>query len=158
MTCVRRFLAPALLAGAAALAGAGCIVPAGPDQTDRHQGGGCAPDLIVDYELQDAAGAPVTCASAGAAAVRAVVDGVTFPVACAPDSSAGFVTVPLQGPGTYDVTIGVFDGRGAPLAAAQSSSFGITSCGDTETQTPAVLVVSPGAAAGATPQPDPGSG
>jgi len=123
-----------------ALAGAGCVIETGPDGGGY---GGCYPNLILDYSLQDATGAPVTCAAAGAKTVQANVDGVVFPVACPADASAGSIFVPLQGPGLYNATVNVFDRQGNPLAAAQSSSFNITTCGDTETQTPAVLVVSP---------------
>ncbi len=78
----RRLLAPLFfLAGpiALALAGSGCVVETGPDSGDGT-GGPCYPNLILDYEIQTAAGAPVTCLGAGAATVQAVVDGVPFPV------------------------------------------------------------------------------
>ncbi|HVT10217.1 MAG TPA: hypothetical protein VHO67_22310 [Polyangia bacterium] len=141
----RRLLAPLFfLAGpiAIALAGTGCVVETGPDSGD----GSCYPNLILDYEIQNAAGGPVTCAGAGAQTVQATVDGVMFPVPCPANSAAGSVTVPLQGLGTYNATIDVYDSKGNPLAPAQSTSFSISSCGDTETQTPAILVVSPPAA------------
>lgn len=141
----RRLLAPLFfLAGpiAIALAGSGCVVDTGPDGGD-WTGGTCYPNLILDYEIQNAAGGPVTCAGAGAVTVQATVDGVMFPVSCPANSSAGSVTVPLQGLGTYNATIDVYDSKGNPLAPAQSTSFSIASCGDTETQTPAILVVSP---------------
>lgn len=139
-----RFSTPMLLAGTAALAlaGAGCIIETGPDDGSS---GSCYPALIIDYAIQNASGAPVTCAGAGAKTVQATVDGVMFPVACPPDASAGSIVVPLQGLGIYNATVNVFDSHGNPLAPAQSSSFNITSCGDTETLTPAILVVSPSA-------------
>ncbi|HVY37691.1 MAG TPA: hypothetical protein VHM31_07140 [Polyangia bacterium] len=142
----RRLLAPLFfLVGpiAIALAGSGCVVETGPDD---GAGGSCYPNLILDYEIQNAAGGPVTCAGAGAVTVQATVDGVMFPVSCPANSSAGSVTVPLQGLGTYNATIDVYGSKGNPLAPAQSTSFSIGSCGDTETQTPAILVVSPPAA------------
>jgi len=144
----RRLLAPLFfLAGpiAIVLAGSGCVVETGPDSGDGT-GSSCYPNLILDYEIQNAAGGPVTCAGAGAFTVQATVDGVPFPVSCPANTSAGSVTVPLQGLGTYNATIDVYDGKGNPLAPAQSTSFSIGSCGDTETQTPAILVVSPPAA------------
>lgn len=144
----RRLWAPLfLLAGpiAIALAGSGCVVDTGPDTGDGT-GGACYPNLILDYEIQNAAGGPVTCGGAGALTVQATVDGVMFPAACPTNSSAGSVTVPLQGLGTYNATIDVYDSQGNALAPAQSTSFSISSCGDTETQTPAILVVSPPAA------------
>jgi hypothetical protein len=123
-----------------ALAGSGCVIDAGPDGGGY---GGCYPNLILDYSLQDATGAPVTCAAAGAVSVQANVDGVVFPVACPADASAGSILVPLQGPGLYNATVNVFNRTGGPLATAQSSTFNITTCGDTEAQSPAVLVVTP---------------
>lgn len=123
-----------------ALAGSGCVIDAGPDGGGY---GGCYPNLILDYSLQDASGAPVTCAAAGATTVQADVDGVVYPVACPADASAGSIFVPLQGPGVYNATVNVFNGTQGPLATAQSSTFNITTCGDTETETPAVLVVTP---------------
>jgi hypothetical protein len=128
--------APVLLA----LTGAGCVIDAGPDGGGYD---GCYPNLILDYSLQDASGAPVTCAAAGAASVQANVDGVIFRAVCPPDASAGSIFVPLQSPGLFNATVNVFNGQDRPLATAQSSSFNITTCGDTEAQTPAVLVVTP---------------
>ena len=146
-TFTRWLWAPLFLVGpiAIALAGSGCVVETGPDNGDGT-GGACYPNLILDYEIQNAAGAPVTCAGAGAASVQAIVDGVPFPGTCLANSSAGSLTVPLQGLGTYNATIDVYDSKGNALAPAQSSSFSISSCGDTETQTPAILVVSPASA------------
>jgi hypothetical protein len=141
----RRLVAPLFfLAGpiALALAGSGCVVDTGQDNGDGT-GGPCYPNLILDYEIQTATGAPVTCSGAGAATVQAVVDGVPFPVQCPPNSAAGSVIVPLQGLGTYNATIDVYDGQGNALAPAQTTKFSISSCGDTETQTPAALVVTP---------------
>ncbi len=137
-----------MMIGAAAmmLAGAGCVVETGPDS--GYSGGDCLPTLYIDYEIQNASGAPVSCSGAGAVSVQATVDGVMFPQACFPASSSyGQIRVPLQGLGTYNATVNIFDSKGNPLAAAQSTSFNITSCGDTETQTPAILVVTPPAAA-----------
>jgi len=129
-------------AAAMALAGTGCVVETGPDS--GYSGGSCLPTLYIDYEIQNAAGAPVSCAGAGAVSVQATVDGVMFPQGCFPaNSSYGRIAVPLQGLGTYNATVNIFDAKGNPLAAAQSTSFNITSCGDTETTTPAILVVTP---------------
>ena len=146
-TVTRRLWAPLFLVApiAIALAGSGCVVETGPDRGDGT-GGPCYPNLIIDYEIQSAAGAPVTCAGAGAVTVQATVDGVMFPLPCRANSSAGSLTVPLQGLGTYNATIDVYDSKGNALAPAQSSSFSIDSCGDTETQSPAILVVSPATA------------
>ncbi len=137
----RRFVTPALLVGTVGLmlAGSGCVIETGPD------GGGtgdCYPNLIIDYTIQDATGVPVTCAAAGASTVEANVDGVTFPASCPPDASAGSIVVPLQGVGLYNATVNLFDKQRNALAPAQSSSFNITNCGDTEPETPAVFVVS----------------
>lgn len=142
-TRIGGLLTPLFLAATAglALAGSGCVVETGPDN-GGYAGGGCYPNLIVDYVLQDAAGAPVTCAAAGGITVRSNVDGFVASVPCQADASAGSITVPLQGLGTYYVSINVYDGQGTALASPQSSAFNITTCGDTETQTPAVLVVS----------------
>ena len=46
-------------------------------------------DLIIDYEIQNAAGAPVTCGGAGAVTIQATVDGVMFPLPCAPTARRG---------------------------------------------------------------------
>ncbi len=146
-TSMRWLWAPLFLVGpiAIALAASGCIVETGPDSGDGT-GGPCYPNLIIDYEIQNASGAPVTCAGAGAVTVQATVDGVMFPIACPANSSAESLTVPLQGLGTYNATIDVYDSKGNALAPAQSSSFSIGSCGDTETQSPAILVVTPATA------------
>lgn len=151
MKTTRSLLTPLFLAGAFAmsLASAGCVVDTGPD--DGYGGGGsCLPNLFIDYELENAAGAPVTCAGAGAVTVQATVDGTMFPVSCAPGSSFGTIEVPLQGLGIYNASVNVFDAKGNALAAAQTSQFNITSCGDTETQSPAILVVVPAAASSTT--------
>jgi hypothetical protein len=124
------------------LAGTGCVVDTGPDG-GYYSGGDCLPTLYIDYEIENAAGYPVTCAGAGGVSVQATVDGVMFPQPCPASSPYGQIVVPLQGLGTYNATVNVFDAKGNPLAAAQSTSFQITSCGDTETQTPAILVVTP---------------
>ncbi|HXJ20100.1 MAG TPA: hypothetical protein VMT03_07695 [Polyangia bacterium] len=125
------------------LTGAGCVVDPGPDGGGGTYGGDCLPTLYIDYEIQNASGAPVTCAGAGAVSVQATVDGVMFPQSCRPGSSFGQIAVPLQGLGKYNATIDLFDSKGNPLAPAQQRSFNITSCGDTEPNTPAILVVTP---------------
>ena len=148
-------LTPLFLTAAALLSASGCIIETGPDNTGYNGGGGgCYPNLIIDYEIQDATGAPVTCAAAGGITVRSNVDGFLTTVPCEPDASAGSITVPLQGVGTYYVSINVYDGQGTALASPQTSAFNITTCGDTETQTPAVFVVSP---ARSTAHPDGGA-
>ncbi len=140
-----------------AVAGSGCIVETGPDNGGYNGGGSCYPNLIVDYEIQDAAGGPVTCAAAGVLTVQANVDGYLFTSPCPADASAGSITVPLQGLGTYDVSVNLFDSHAAALASPQTSAFNITTCGDTETQTPAIFVVSPAASGGTTAHPDGGA-
>ncbi len=154
-----RHLTPLLLTTTAllALAGSGCVVETGPDSGGYNGGGGCSPNLIVDYEIQDSAGGPVTCATAGGYTVQANVDGYLFTTPCPADASAGSITVPLQGLGTYDVSVNVFDSHGTALASPQTSAFNITTCGDTETQTPAIFVVSPAAPSGTTTHPDGGA-
>jgi hypothetical protein len=128
---------------AMALTGAGCVVETGPDGGGGYYGGECLPTLYIDYEIQNASGSPVTCAGAGAVSVQATVDGVMFPQPCPSGSSFGQIAVPLQGLGTYNAAVNVFDSKGNPVAQAQSSTFNITSCGDTEPNTPAILVVNP---------------
>lgn len=135
---------------AMSLAGVGCVVETGPDGGGGYYGGECLPTLYIDYEIQNAGGAPVTCAGAGAVSVQATVDGVMFPQSCPSGSSFGQIAVPLQGLGTYNATVNLFDAQGNALAPAQSSSFNITSCGDTEPSTPAILVVTPPGAASTT--------
>jgi hypothetical protein len=133
-----------LMIGAVAMAlgGTGCVGDGGPD-SGYHGGGDCLPTLYIDYEIENASGYPVTCGGAGAVSVQATVDGVMFPQPCPPNSPYGQIVVPLQGLGTYNATVNLFDSKGNPLAPAQSTSFNITSCGDTETQLPAILVVTP---------------
>ena len=144
-TRTRRLLAPLFfLAGpiALVLAGSGCVVETGPDNGDGT-GGPCYPNLILDYEIQTAAGAPVTCAGRGCGDRSGGRRRRSVPRPCPPNSAAGSVTVPLQGLGTYNATIDVYDSQGNALAPAQTTKFSISSCGDTETQTPAALVVTP---------------
>lgn len=134
---------------AMSLAGVGCVVETGPDG-GYYSGNDCLPNLKIDYEIENASGAPVTCMGAGAVSVQATVDGVMFPQLCPANFSTGQIIVPLQGLGTYNATVNVFDSKGNALATAQSSSFNITSCGDTEPNSPAILVVTPAAPASTT--------
>lgn len=127
-----------LVAGAVALAvtTSGCII----DDTGSGYGGGCATSLFVDWQIQNSAGAPVTCAGAGAATVLVTVDTVNYQQTCPPSSSQGFYQVPIQGSGTYNITVGLFDAGGNSLAPALTTS--LDSCYTNETPTPAVMVVS----------------
>ena len=130
---------------AMSLAGVGCVVETGPDG-GYYGGSDCLPNLKIDYEIESASGGPVTCGGAGAVSVQATVDGVMFPQVCPAGFSTGQIIVPLQGLGTYNATVNLFDSKGNALAPAQSSSFNITSCGDTEPNNPAILVVTPAGA------------
>jgi len=131
-----------LFLGAVALAAtaSGCIIDPG---SGSGYGGGCAPDLFIDWQIQNSAGAPVTCAGAGAATVMVTVDTVNYPQICVPGQNTNFYDAILQGTGTYNVTVGLYDAGGVSLAPAQSISLDISSCGSYQTPSPALLVVSP---------------
>lgn len=138
---IRSFgLTSLFLLGAVALAAtaSGCVIDDG-----NGCGGGFGPDLFVDWQIQNSAGAPVTCAGAGAATVVVTVDKVTYPQTCVADQSGSSVDVPLQGSGTYDVTVSLYDATGNSIAPAQSISVSVSSCGSYATPSPALLVVSP---------------
>ena len=131
-----------LFAGVAALAvtASGCF---GNDGYNNGYGGGCSPDLFVDWQIQNNTGAPVTCAGAGAATVMVSIDSAPYPVPCVSTESTGHIDPLLQGTGTYNVTVALFDAQGNSLAPAQSISLDVNGCGSFETPSPAVLVVSP---------------
>ena len=138
---IRSFgLTSLLLLGAVALAAtaSGCVIDNG-----TGCGGGFGPDLFVDWQIQNSAGAPVTCAGAGAATVVVTVDKVNYPQTCVATQSGSSVDVPLQGSGTYDVTVSLYDATGNSIAPAQSISVSVSSCGSYSTPSPALLVVSP---------------
>ena len=131
-----------LFAGVAALAvtASGCY---GDSGYNNGYGGGCSPDLLVDWQIQNSTGAPVTCVGAGAATVLVTIDSTPYPQPCVSTDSTGYIDPLLQGTGTYSVTVGLFDDKGNSLAAAQSVSLDINGCGSFQTPGPAVLVVSP---------------
>jgi hypothetical protein len=131
-----------LFAGVAALAvtASGCF---GNDGYNNGYGGGCSTDLFVDWQIQNSTGAPVTCDGAGAATVLVTIDSASYPQTCVSTDSSGFIDPLLQGTGTYNVTVALFDDKGNSLAPAQSISLDINGCGSFKTPGPAVLVVSP---------------
>jgi hypothetical protein len=133
-----------LFAGVAALAvtASGCYGDSGYNN-NGYGGSGCSPDLFVDWQIQNSTGAPVTCTGAGAATVLVTIDSAPYPQKCVPSDSTGFIDPFLQGTGTYNVTVALFDDQGNSLAPAQSVSLDINSCGSFQTPGPAVLVVSP---------------
>ena len=121
----------------AALAASGCVVDNGSD----HGGDACLPDLLVEWQIQDSSGAPLTCAQAGAASVEALVDGTTWWIPCPPHRSSGSIDVPLASKGTYNVAVNLLDQNNQTLAPQQTLSppLDVETCGAVET-TPAVLV------------------
>ena len=131
-----------VFAGAVGLAvtTSGCVIDSGPDS---GYGGGCEPDLLVDWQIQTSTQAPVTCGGAGAATVVVTVGTSSTQLTCAPDKSEDSFDVLLLGQGMYNVTVGLFDAKGNSLAPAQSISVDANSCGSFYTPSPALLVVSP---------------
>jgi hypothetical protein len=132
-----------LFAGLAALAvtASGCFGNDG--YNNGYGGGGCSPDLFVDWQIQNSTGAPVTCGGAGAATVLVTIDSAPYPQPCVSTESTGHIDPFLTGTGTYNVTVALFDAQGNSLAPAQSISLDINGCGSFDTPSPAVLVVSP---------------
>jgi hypothetical protein len=139
-----------LLAGAVALAvtASGCFGDPGNGYGNGNgYGGSCAPDLLVDWQIQNSTGAPETCDGAGAATVNAAISSAAYPTPannpqpCAAGFAAGQIDAFLPATGTYDVTVSLLDSTGKSLAPALSNTFVITSCGTSETPTPAVLSV-----------------
>jgi hypothetical protein len=126
--------------GAVALAvtASGCVIDPG-----SGYGGGCAPDLLIDWQIQNSAGAPVTCGGAGAATVTATVDGTPYQQTCPPNFAQGQFDVFLPYSGNTDVTVNLYDSTGTSLAPSQSITLNVTSCYTSETPSPALLVVSP---------------
>ena len=132
-----------LFAGLAALAvtASGCYGNSG--DYNNGYGGGCSPDLFVDWQIQNSTGAPVTCAGAGAATVQVTIDNTPYPQTCVSTESTGHIDPLLTGTGTYNVTVALFDADGNSLAPPQSISLDVNGCGSFETPSPALLVVSP---------------
>jgi hypothetical protein len=133
-------LTSVLFAGAVALAvtASGCFGGSG-----SGYGGGCAPDLLIDWQIQNSAGAPVTCDGAGAATVTATVDGTPYSQMCPVGFAQGQFDVFLPYSGSTDVTVNLYTSTGTSLAPSQSITLNVTSCYTSETPSPAVLVVSP---------------
>jgi hypothetical protein len=125
----------------------GCVVDTGPGSGygPGYGHGGCLPDLLVGWQLQDSAGAAVTCTQAGAARVTATVNGYDYSQTCLPSESVDQLDVPLAAPGSFSVTVSLYAADGTSLATPQTYSppLQITSCYTTSTPSPAILVVSP---------------
>lgn len=107
-------------------------------------GGGCRSDLFVDWQIQSATGAAVTCDAIHAAEVVVNIDGAIFPQACSSGRSSGSQDLLLQANyATYHVTVNLVDVSGNALAVPQATTIDVTSCGSYATPGPAILVVSP---------------
>ncbi len=144
---IRAFLlGPVLFAAAVGLAvtASGCVVDTGPGY-----GVNCESDLIVPWQIQNEAGAAVTCDAAGAATVVVSFtdanNGQTnFPQPCQAGRSAGSQDILLQqNYSSYDLTVNLYDGSGNPLAVPQEATINVNSCGTYTTPGPALLVVTP---------------
>jgi hypothetical protein len=126
-----------LAAAAVAATVSGCVI-----DTTGSGTGGCAPDLLVDWQLVDANNTPITCAAAGVATVQALVNGTAWSQTCLPNESFDTIDVPLAGTGTYEVSVDAFDSAGkARETAQQTIDLQIVSCGTSEVQSPAVLTI-----------------
>jgi hypothetical protein len=132
-----------LFAGLAALTATASGCYGNDGYSNNGYGGGCSPDLFVDWQIQNSTGAPVTCGGAGAATVLVTIDSTPYPQPCVSTDSTNYIDPFLQGTGTYNVTVALFDAQGNSLAPAQSISLDINGCGSFKTPGPAVLVVSP---------------
>ena len=141
MTTRGRFASLALLAVAAVAASAslsGCIIDDGGNGP-----GSCQPDLLVDWQLVDANGVPITCAGAGVVTVQATVNGTTWTQNCLANESADSIDVPLGGTGTYHIAVDALDAAAAPRETSQQSiDLNVNSCGTSETPSPAILTIS----------------
>lgn len=127
-------LRPLLLAATVGLGltASGCLV----DSSD------CAPDLFVDWQIQNPMGGLVTCGGAGAATVVVDIDGVTYPQVCPAGRSYGSEDIPLQSSDAqYDVKVSLQDPTGAPLAVPQETTVNVQACSTYATPGPAILVV-----------------
>ncbi len=129
-----------------AITASGCVIDPGPNSNyGNGDGDPCYPDLVVGWQIQNSAGALVTCAGAGAATVNATVNGSAWPQACPPADASGSIDVPLAGRGSYDLTVSLFAADGTSLATPQEYSppLQINNCTTSYTPSPAILVVSP---------------
>ncbi|HEY6476463.1 MAG TPA: hypothetical protein VI456_07750 [Polyangia bacterium] len=130
---IRPFVLGRVLFAAAvgfALTSSGCVVD------------GCQSDLFVDWQIQTATGAPVTCDGAGAATVVITIDGAEYRQICPAGYSYGSRDIPLQSNyAGYNVTVNLYDSTGTQLAPTQTSTVSVTSCASYQTAGPAPLVV-----------------
>ena len=89
---------------------------------------GAAP-IVVDWQIQSATGAAVTCAAIHAAEVVVNIDGASYPQACSSGLSSGGQDILLQeNYAAYQVTVNLVDVNGNVLAVPQIM-IAVTSCG-----------------------------
>jgi hypothetical protein len=123
-----------------------CVNAIGADlcQTTTHPacanlaacaGATCLPRIYIPWALESAAGAPVTCGTAGARYVGATVNTQPFEVDCPASLTQGTMSVSAAGPGSYTIVVSLLDSLRAdvvpptpPLTATVA-----TSCADVTT-------------------------
>jgi hypothetical protein len=141
---IRAFvLGPVLCAAAVGLAltTSSCI---GDPGSGYYYDTNCQSDLYVPWQIQNPAGAAVTCGSAGAATVVIDINGSKYPQSCTSSLSYGSNDLLLPANNsTYDVTVSLYDADGNALAVPQEVTIGVGGCGSYQTPGPALLVVTP---------------
>lgn len=134
---VRPALLPGLLAVALglALSASGCII-----DDSGGPGPGCFPDLTLSYLISDnATGAQISCATAGADTVRVTVNGTPIDYGCTTGPGQQPVTIQLDQPGTVDVYVELYGG-GQLLSSVPTMTVQV-GCGGYQIGAPAELPV-----------------
>jgi hypothetical protein len=131
-TGTRRSLrAPLLIAAFAGLAAtaSGCIIDSDPP---------CDPRIFIPWALEIAGTnppVPITCYEAGVRYIGADVNGYPYEVDCPANFSAGTMTIPVGGAGSYTIVVAALDPARVQVVAptpALTQNLG-TACGTATT-------------------------
>jgi hypothetical protein len=140
MTTQSRLGTLAILAAAAGLAAtvSGCVI-----DDSGSTGSNCGPtDLLVDWQLLDTSGTPITCAAAGVTTVQALVNGTAWSQTCISTESQDTIDVPISAFGHYTVSVDAFDASGtAKEQQQQTIDLQVVACGASEVPSPAPLTI-----------------
>jgi hypothetical protein len=109
-----------------AIVASGCAIDNGRDHDSDN---GCQPSLLINWQIQDASGAALTCAEAGAAQVTAQINGSSYSETCLPSETHDTIAVSLSGRGKYNVTVALHAVDGAVVGTPQSNTFDVEQCG-----------------------------
>ena len=138
-TGTRRSLrAPLLIAAFAGLAAtaSGCIIDSDPP---------CDPRIFIPWALEIAGTnppVPITCFEAGVSFIGADVNAYPYEVNCPANFSAGTMTIPVGGAGSYTIVVAALDAAGNPVVApTPSMTVNLpTACGTLQTDEAVFLI------------------